>query len=387
MPSKGVLLLPQHRRAFEIMNDQDVRSLVLAVLRYNEGLEVGELSYGAQIAGIFMFEQVDRFNESYDKRCKSNAEIARRREAQRAESAADDVDFDDEYAEAVEMMAEEASAAPAKPKRKSSPRKPKKQDAPDADERDERIEADDAITNEHDDTTNEHEHCTTDNPINPNQNQNTNPSQNQNINTISLSNPNQNPSVSDESCFDETTDKNNDSLRDRETDGAAHEEEYSCFDATSYEKQKTDEGDGLIGDDGDVDSVGLVGLDRVNEKKDLVECGTYAEPKPIPTTSGDCGRITPVIPTMDEVRAFCREHAPEVDAAEFCDYYESRGWKIAGLPVLSWKGLVRTWQNRAAERAASAASVSKKVPSKEPPASYDVDQFLKAAMHHSFDER
>ena len=128
MSSKGVLFLPQHRRAFEIMNDQDVRSLVLAVLRYNEGLEVGELSYGAQIAGIFMFEQVDRFNESYDRRCKSNAEIARRREAQRAGNAVGDDDFDaacadayaEAYTEAAELMADEPMEPP-KSKKKTPP--------------------------------------------------------------------------------------------------------------------------------------------------------------------------------------------------------------------------------------------------------------------------
>ncbi len=373
MSSKGVLFLPQHRRAFEIMNDQDVRSLVLAVLRYNEGLEVGELSYGAQIAGIFMFEQVDRFNESYDRRCKSNAEIARRREAQRAGNAVGDDDFNDAYEEAAELMAEEEPVETPKPKKKTTRRTPKKQDA-------QYCEEHDSKTNEHDNTTNEHEHNTCGNLINPN----TNPSPSQNINPISLSNPNQNPNLSGSVSTDsvETMTENENSLRDRETDGAAHEEEYNCSMMASYDEKKTVDDDGLDGYDG------LDGLEREKEHKNLVQETTDDREGMKLSPFGEYGKGKPVIPGMDEVRAYCQKYAPKVDPDAFYQYYDSRGWQIAGLPIVSWQGLIRNWQNRSNERAA--AMPQRQTPGREAEkareASYDVDQFIEAAMRHSFDE-
>ena len=382
MSSKGVLFLPQHRRAFEIMNDQDVRSLVLAVLRYNEGLEVGELSYGAQIAGIFMFEQVDRFNESYDKRCKSNAEIARRREAQRAGNAVGDDDFDaacadayaEAYTEAAELMADEPMETP-KPKKKTTRRTPKKQDAED-------IEVHESTTKEHDSKTNAHEHTTNDNLINPNPNQSPSPNPSQNINPISLSNPNPNLSESVPTDSFETMTENENSLRDRETDGAAHEEEYNCSMMASYDDQKTADGDGLDGYDG------LDGLERVKENKNLVQETTAERAKMVQFPFGEYGKGAPVIPDRDEVRAYCQKYAPQVDPDAFYQYYDSREWRIAGLPVVSWQGLIRNWQKNNAERAA--AMPQRQTPQREAPktreSSYDVDQFIEAAMRHSFDE-
>ena len=54
-----------------------------------------------------------------------------------------------------------------------------------------------------------------------------------------------------------------------------------------------------------------------------------------------------VPPSPDEVRAYCRERGNGVDADEFCDFYEARGWKLSkGLPMKDWKKAVNGWERR-----------------------------------------
>ena len=56
-------------------------------------------------------------------------------------------------------------------------------------------------------------------------------------------------------------------------------------------------------------------------------------------------RFTP--PTVEEVRAYCRERKNEIDPEVFVDYYTARGWKYGqGKPVADWKAAVRTWERR-----------------------------------------
>lgn len=52
-----------------------------------------------------------------------------------------------------------------------------------------------------------------------------------------------------------------------------------------------------------------------------------------------------VKPSLDEVRAYCRERRNQVDPEQFTDHYESNGWKIGGRsPMRDWKAAVRTWE-------------------------------------------
>lgn len=54
-------------------------------------------------------------------------------------------------------------------------------------------------------------------------------------------------------------------------------------------------------------------------------------------------RFTP--PTIDEVKAYCRERHNNVDAERFIDYYETNGWvQGKGKPIKDWKAAVRTWE-------------------------------------------
>lgn len=50
-----------------------------------------------------------------------------------------------------------------------------------------------------------------------------------------------------------------------------------------------------------------------------------------------------IVPTLDEIRDFCKENGFEVDAAEIHSYYESKGWLVGKAPMKDWKAAVRCW--------------------------------------------
>ena len=54
------------------------------------------------------------------------------------------------------------------------------------------------------------------------------------------------------------------------------------------------------------------------------------------------GRFTP--PTLEEVKAYCRERNNGVDAERFLDYYTANGWKVGKNPMKDWRAAVRTWE-------------------------------------------
>lgn len=49
-------------------------------------------------------------------------------------------------------------------------------------------------------------------------------------------------------------------------------------------------------------------------------------------------------PTVDEVRAYCKERGNNVDPEMFVDFYTSKGWKVGKNPMKDWKAAVRTWE-------------------------------------------
>lgn len=51
-----------------------------------------------------------------------------------------------------------------------------------------------------------------------------------------------------------------------------------------------------------------------------------------------------VPPTVDEVRAYCRERGNKVDAESFVDFYESKGWMVGKNRMKDWKACIRTWE-------------------------------------------
>ena len=51
-----------------------------------------------------------------------------------------------------------------------------------------------------------------------------------------------------------------------------------------------------------------------------------------------------VKPKVEEIESYCKERNNSVDAQQFFDYYESKGWKVGKSPMKDWKSAVRTWE-------------------------------------------
>lgn len=51
-----------------------------------------------------------------------------------------------------------------------------------------------------------------------------------------------------------------------------------------------------------------------------------------------------VKPTVEEVRAYCKERNNNVDAEKFITHYQSNGWKVGKTSMKDWKAAVRTWE-------------------------------------------
>ena len=53
-----------------------------------------------------------------------------------------------------------------------------------------------------------------------------------------------------------------------------------------------------------------------------------------------------VKPTVEEVAEYCTERGNKVNAQNFVDFYESKGWKVGNSPMKDWKAAIRTWEQR-----------------------------------------
>lgn len=87
---------------------------------------------------------------------------------------------------------------------------------------------------------------------------------------------------------------------------------------------------------GSIDKYSLV-------KSSLVECSIeeYA-----PASQSPSLRKRFQKPTLEEVRAYCKERNNQVDPQAFLDFYESKGWRIGTAPMKDWQASVRTWEKR-----------------------------------------
>lgn len=54
-------------------------------------------------------------------------------------------------------------------------------------------------------------------------------------------------------------------------------------------------------------------------------------------------------PTLDEVKAYCKERNNGVDADRWFNYYSANGWKVGKNPMKDWKAAVRTWEQKKPE--------------------------------------
>ena len=85
----------------------------------------------------------------------------------------------------------------------------------------------------------------------------------------------------------------------------------------------------------------LTGNEDVTEKEETVGKETPSE-KAIETSKTKTFKK----PALEEVEAYCIERNNNVDAQSFCDFYESKGWKVGAVKMKDWKASVRTWEKR-----------------------------------------
>lgn len=53
-----------------------------------------------------------------------------------------------------------------------------------------------------------------------------------------------------------------------------------------------------------------------------------------------------VPPSLDDVKAYCKETGKPIDAEAFIDYYTANGWRTGKNPMKEWKAAVRQWRRR-----------------------------------------
>ena len=63
-------------------------------------------------------------------------------------------------------------------------------------------------------------------------------------------------------------------------------------------------------------------------------------------------------PSVGEVAAYCQERGYIIDAKDFVDYYDSKGWRVGNDPIRDWKAFVRIWERneKRQERSGTAGS-------------------------------
>ena len=64
-------------------------------------------------------------------------------------------------------------------------------------------------------------------------------------------------------------------------------------------------------------------------------------------------RFTP--PSLEEVKAYCNERHNGIDAQQFIDFYESKGWMVGKNKMKDWKACVRTWERNRTGRSVPAS--------------------------------
>lgn len=51
-------------------------------------------------------------------------------------------------------------------------------------------------------------------------------------------------------------------------------------------------------------------------------------------------------PSVEEVKEYCQERENGINAENFMDFYESKGWKVGNQQMKDWKACIRTWEQR-----------------------------------------
>lgn len=52
------------------------------------------------------------------------------------------------------------------------------------------------------------------------------------------------------------------------------------------------------------------------------------------------------IPSLEEIKKYCEERNNNINAEQFFDFYESKGWFVGRNKMKDWKAAIRTWEKR-----------------------------------------
>ncbi len=83
-------------------------------------------------------------------------------------------------------------------------------------------------------------------------------------------------------------------------------------------------------------------LSKDNIKNNNVPTSGSNEPKK--TASSASKRFKK--PSVEEIRAYCRERNNNINPENFFDFYESKGWLIGKSPMKDWRAAIRQWEQR-----------------------------------------
>jgi hypothetical protein len=89
----------------------------------------------------------------------------------------------------------------------------------------------------------------------------------------------------------------------------------------------------------------LSNLDGNPTREPHMGASPFPSPSPIPLASPSPkvrGVFTP--PTLEEVKAYCKERNNSIDTEKFIAYYESNGWRVGRNPMKDWRAAIRTWE-------------------------------------------
>lgn len=64
-----------------------------------------------------------------------------------------------------------------------------------------------------------------------------------------------------------------------------------------------------------------------------------------------------VKPSLKEIQEYCRERRNSVNAENFFDFYESKGWLVGQSKMKDWRACVRTWEKKTQSAVVSAEKI------------------------------
>lgn len=87
-----------------------------------------------------------------------------------------------------------------------------------------------------------------------------------------------------------------------------------------------------------------------------------------------------VKPKVEEIVEYIKEKEYGINAQQFYDFYESKGWKVGNTPMKDWKAAVRNWEQRRKERGIQPQTPPKSEPQQQNSGtSYSLDRWNQMA--------